>query len=737
MKQNKKWDFRRNKKNNLEEQKIEKETKEYTVDETMEMDEWLEPEAVTAGKEKPEAEPEQEKVRTKKDILYSIVGKCSILLFLLLACLLNFFIESVSRYSFVKAYEFFAGAKEVFLYNSFLIFTTLTIAYMFRRRVFATMIIGGLWMTGGIANGAVLSYRTTPFTGTDMKLIKSAMDLVQKYMSLDQMIFTIVMVILVLVLFVYTAIRSPKFKGKMHYIRNGILVALTLLSIIPVTKACVDERVLSTYFGNIAIAYEDYGFPYCFWCTVLARGIDCPNEYDESRIKEILNQDGQDSYQEEERPNIIFIQLESFFDPSTVKGLEMSQNPIPNFTKLEKNFSHGYLTVPVVGAGTANTEFEVLTGMSLRYFGPGEYPYKTIMKKNVCESVAYNLDSIGYTSHAIHNNVASFYGRKSIFTRLGFNSFTSEELMNITDYTSLGWSKDAVLTESIMDCLKSTDGSDFVYTITVQSHGGYPSEPALENPVITVSGRGDEASINSKEYYVNQIYEVDQFIGSLVQELSNYDEDTVVVLFGDHLPSLALKESDLTNNSLYETPYVIWDNMDLPKRTRDLTSYQLAAATLDRVDIHVGTLMKAHQTRMGTRNYYQDLEMLQYDMLYGKKYMYGGETPFERVAMTMGVADVTISGVYADKDRNLLIKGDNFTAFSKLRQDGEDVETVFIDEHTLSVTGLKINKRDTLRVDQLTTTGKKLRKGITYSLATGQNVIEPTEEALPDEVEEE
>ena len=77
-----------------------------------------------------------------------------------------------------------------------------------------------------------------------------------------------------------------------------------------------------------------------------------------------------------------------------------------------KEYSSGYYKVPSVGAGTANTEFESITGMSLHYFGPGEYPYKSILKETTCESAPYVLKSLGYRTHAIHNNEANFYGRK-------------------------------------------------------------------------------------------------------------------------------------------------------------------------------------------------------------------------------------------------------------------------------------------------------------------------------------
>ena len=91
-----------------------------------------------------------------------------------------------------------------------------------------------------------------------------------------------------------------------------------------------------------------------------------------------------------------------------VEYLEVSEDPIPNFRKMMNDYSSGYFKVPSVGAGTANTEFESITGMSMRYFGPGEYPYKSILKETTCESAPYVLKGLGYGTHAIHNNEANF-----------------------------------------------------------------------------------------------------------------------------------------------------------------------------------------------------------------------------------------------------------------------------------------------------------------------------------------
>ena len=98
---------------------------------------------------------------------------------------------------------------------------------------------------------------------------------------------------------------------------------------------------------------------------------------------------------------------------------------------------------------------------------------------------------------------------------------------------SLGWTKDSVLTDEIVKCLDSTEGPDYVYTISVQGHGDYPSEPVLENPEITVSGAPTDELNNKWEYYVNQIHEMDNFVKELTDRLADYPEDVVLVMYGD------------------------------------------------------------------------------------------------------------------------------------------------------------------------------------------------------------
>lgn len=638
----------------------------------------------------------------------NILRKFTLVAYAIIAYGIYFLIETFSRHSFFEAFLFMTKNPIIFTYNTFMIFTTFMVVYIIKRRLFATTVIATLWLTMGITNGVILAFRVTPFTGTDLTLVVNALSLIDAYISIEQIVLIVGVALLVLIAIIFAWFKLPKHVSKINYKMNSILIILCIAMLFGVTKINVSTRILSTYFGNIAFAYEDYGFPYCFSMSVFATGINCPNDYSEKLMKQIENSYNKDdnassveTQDTSDKPNIIFLQLESFCDPELIKYLKFSEDPIPNFRRLEEEYSSGFLTVPSVGAGTANTEFEIMTGMSLHYFGPGEYPYKTILKDNPCESAAYSLKNIGYATHAIHNNEASFYDRKTVFSNLGYDTFTTEEYMNIDEFTPMGWAKDAGLIEQITDALDSTNEKDYIYTISVQGHGGYPDEPVLENPQIEVFGCRSEEEKNSFTYYINQIHEMDEFVQNLVDELSTREEPTILVMYGDHLPTLGLEASQLVNHSLFQTEYVVWDNMGLNVVDKGVTAYQLSATIFDRVGIHEGTLFKFHQNRVGTTNYLADLDALQYDMLYGDKYIYNGELPITATNLKMGVKQITISKVVKNNDNNVYLTGKNFTKASKVYINDEEQETTFIDSKSLKVENFDLKRGDILKVRQI------------------------------------
>ena len=648
---------------------------------------------------------------------YKVCNRISLLLHALCSALGYFLIEMISRRSFSAAWTYMTTKPLVFAYNAALIFTTSLIVYLFRRRCFWRVLISILWLLLGIINGVILSNRVTPFTGPDLHLLTDGMAVLNKYLPAWGVVLALILLGLFALLLLILLIKAPKYKRKVKFRYDLLLVVVGAALFAGATQLALEKRVLSNYFGNIAFAYEDYGYPYCLAVTIFDTGISCPRDYSEQEITRIeKTEDNLPATNEDSKPNIIFVQLESFFDPTLVEYLNISEDPIPNFRKLMKEYTSGYYKVPSVGAGTANTEFESITGMSLHYFGPGEYPYKSILKETTCESAPYVLKNLGYSTHAVHNNEANFYGRRSIFPNLGFDTFTSAEYMSEEENKNpLGWTKDEVLTDEIIKCLDSTEESDYIYTISTQGHGAYPEEQLIDDPEITVSGAETEAQNNQWEYYCNEIHEMDNFVKELTDALADYPEDVILVMYGDHLPTMGLTVEDLKNKYLFQTQYVMWDNFGLEKKDENLAAYQMAAEVMNRAGIHEGTIFRYHQARRNTRNYQVDLETLQYDVLYGKKYSYDGESPFQRIKMRMGLYDVTLDSMeeISTVDHTYRLKGTNFTPSSQVKLNGEWYDTVYVNPTTLMISGTEINDFD--RVSVVQRSNSSTRKALSKS----------------------
>ena len=669
----------------------------------------------------------------KMEPVYKWMNRLSLLLHFVLACLINFLIEVISRLSIFEAWDYMVGTPLVFLYNAFLIFATFSIVYLVRRRMFARILLSVFWLFLGTCNGYLLTKRVTPFNAQDLKVLSDALELTGNYFNTFELVMIIIGIVALVLWIVSMWRRGGQFTGKMHRILalGGVAVSFALCVVL--TNVAVDKRVISNYFGNIAFAYEDYGFPYCFSASLFNTGINEPSGYSEEMMAEISNNGeitkNETGREEDELPNIMFVQLESFFDPTEVEWLRFSEDPIPNLRKLFSEYSTGYFKVPSVGAGTANTEFEVLTGMSMRFFGPGEYPYKTYAKTKVLESAATALTSLGYGAEALHNNGGNFYSRAQVFNNMGFDHYTSKEFMNILQTTPKGWATDDILVPNIMESMDTTEGQDFVFTISVQGHGDYPTEPTLENPEIIVSGVEDEGKRNAWEYYVNEVHEMDKFVGELIEAVESRNEPTVLVFYGDHLPTMDLEAKDLKSRYLYNTNYVIWDNIGLEKQDSNLAAYQIMAEVFDRLDIHSGTVFNYHQQRRQTKNYLADLELLQYDIMYGEQYVYENSgAPITEGHMVMGVKDAHITDIVTQLDGSYSVYGDNFTKQSKVYINGEKQTTKFLNNTRLDLQESELNDGDTIMVAQVGSSNTIFRTSKTYEYRDGRLTELPEDE---------
>ncbi|MBQ7125365.1 MAG: sulfatase-like hydrolase/transferase [Clostridia bacterium] len=639
---------------------------------------------------------------------------------LVLAFSVAFANELMSRRSLIKTVVFVFTKPLLFLCNMAIVMIFESLALIFKKRSYMLTLFSLLLLSLGITNFVVGFFRQTPFSSMDFVLVTSVFPILIVYLTGLGLIavgaFLLALIVFLIVLWVKAKKTPVKRLGATVTLFSSGLAAFLLIGL------GIRFGLIPSHFSNLQNAYRDYGFTYCFAATLVDRGIDKPELYDDEIqgiISEILSNetdettdvpstDGETSSDnpavepEQSTPNIIFVQLESFYDLNYLEGFEFKENPIPIFTELKENYTGGLLTVPSVGAGTANTEFEVLSGMSLKWFGAGEYPYETVLQKRTCETVCYNLASLGYTSHAIHNYKGNFYDRRDVFGNLGFNTFTPIEYMNGIKTNMLGWAEDKVLNKYVMSALESTDGSDLVYCITVQGHGKYPTGDLGEDaPPSLIEKLPEEANINSFSYFADQLHQTDEFIGGLISSVEALGEETVIVFFGDHIPNIGIKEEWLPDGMTpYDTEYVIWSNFETEREDEDIYSYQLSAKVLSMLGIDEGVLTKLHQTWRNREIYETYLEMLEYDILYGECFAYGGENPFLPTDLQLGVNKIEISSVSVKGDSSYIL-GANFTESSKIFLNGIMRSTEFIDENTLILEDITLENGDTIKIVQI------------------------------------
>ena len=315
-----------------------------------------------------------------------------LVLLIVVAIGMDIAIETLARHSLIESLKFIFMNPIVSLCNILLILAVISLSLLFKRRIFAMVIFGMTWMAVGIVNGVILANRMTPFTVKDFSNLEDGLGIITNYFST----FTLILAIVGIAALVFGAIllfrKAPKYKKKIDYKKVIITIAVIGFGTFGAIQLSVRAGVLDTFFANLAYAYRDNGVPYCFLVTWVDTGVDRPADYSKEKVENIfsggeLGKDNiytpveDDDTDVENKPNVIFLQLESFIDPTRVDGIEYSRDPMPNFRKLMEDYSSGFLTVPAVGAGTANVEFEVMTGLSVKFFGPGEYPYKSVLKE--------------------------------------------------------------------------------------------------------------------------------------------------------------------------------------------------------------------------------------------------------------------------------------------------------------------------------------------------------------------
>jgi len=322
------------------------------------------------------------------------------------------------------------------------------------------------------------------------------------------------------------------------------------------------------------------GFLLNFTTALRYSFVEKPENYSAEAAQSIADryQSDDGTFDDAQQPtNLIVIMNESFADlAASFPNLELSQDPLSFYHSMTENTVKGMMVSPVTGGGTANVEFEYLTGDSLAFLPSSTVAYQLYLY-NGAPSLVSSLKSLGYAASAFHPYLASGWNRTSVYPWLGFeNSYFIDDVKSpryIRQYVS-----DSSDYDQLYRWTDGTDGPTFLFNVTMQNHSGYAQGwNNLDRSVEVANASLGSNSIDAQ--YFSLIKESDDAIQELIAHYSKSSERTMIVFFGDHQPPLGNSFyeklygkalDDRTTAEVlqqYEVPFFIWANYDIPEKT--------------------------------------------------------------------------------------------------------------------------------------------------------------------------
>ena len=306
----------------------------------------------------------------------------------------------------------------------------------------------------------------------------------------------------------------------------------------------------------------------------------------------------------EEQPSVVVIVDETFADLNQLVGEGWGYEGPERYNSIDDALMRGTLTVSTVNGGTCNTEFELLTGISLGFVGEGTYPF-SFYDLSEAPSLARQLRDLGYVTTAMHPNLATNYNRAVAYPALGFDEFLSEEDFEGAERYHSGVS-DAETFDRVIELLESDDRPQLIYDLTMQNHSSYDQDNLGEVPQYSFDGLDEGGNAQLSEYLAC-IEETDRALEEFLGQLEGLDRPVAVLFLGDHQSYVASWLNDAVRPDeaepdhslrLYETTYCVWANYDVAgceqvSERVDASASNVAALMLDVIGAPLSDFQKA------------------------------------------------------------------------------------------------------------------------------------------------
>jgi phosphoglycerol transferase MdoB-like AlkP superfamily enzyme len=628
-------------------------------------------------------------------------------------------VELMSRGQWLESLEWPLHALPELLINILVVLSLLVLVTAITGKVHISFwLVSTFCLVFAAISGVKLAILGVPFLPWDLVLTSESQDMAPyvtgffNFTVLSGLVSFIAISILLLYKLSWFALRT----NWKHRVIMGMASILLLISIYS------DESFSLKKWASIQdFAYDQAenvrtnGFLLSTIMSLKFLYLDQPDGYDPETIRAAFSSIPPAVPEAGEiKPNIIIVLSESFWDATEAKDISFSRDPLPFYHELMQKYSSGTLLSPQYGGGTANVEFEVLTGNSMRFLPQGSIPYNQYVNKNI-DSLGSILTRQGYTATAISPFHSWFYNSKKVYENFGFAKYVSLEFFK-PDFEG-PYMADREVANQIIESSASSVGPDFIFANTMENHYHYYPGKFKENTIEVTGVTGESKGL--LETYAQGLLGADEMLKRLVTHYESLNEPTVLVFFGDHKPSLGqdyqaykdigyLKENDPDFlDKMYRVPVLVWDNY-LPKdREREVLhmSPSFLSSYILKLTQRTGSYFTDYLYQLSQslpvippEKYYTEMKInkddlslyrkLQYDIMFGEQYGYNGmNSKIKNKDYLLGAGRMIIEKLRMEsyKDRKVLkIAGSDLPPNSLVTVNGQQLVTNWISKSELT-----------------------------------------------------
>lgn len=521
-------------------------------------------------------------VRNDRFVLSTWINR---LLFLMAPMVSYFLIQKYVDYDIAKFIRHLTNDSVKWLLNLIIIGLIWWLIYTISNSTRITSVLTVLIASAfGFTNYMLIMFRFSPLVYSDFVQLGTALQVADSYTLTPSKYF--LWAILLTVVWCVVCLALPAHKGlpmRKRWVPLAVLIVWggVFYYSIFVSSVIEDHHFRVSSFRPTDTYYK-YGCALSFVITWKNSIVKEPEGYDIANIEALAQQYPSDEAAADSKvsastPNIIFVMNESFSDLSVLGDIRTEPDYMPFYRSISGNAIKGWMSSSAFGGSTANSEFECLTGFSIRYLPLMSVPYRSVITEET-PSLAYCMKAMGYIGNtAFHPGLYNSYNRNVVYPLLGFDRHVSKEDLDdpekVRDFVSDKYDYEFVEKDYEAFRAKDADSPYYMFNVTIQNHGGYTYDTGIVDAGVRILS-GD-ANFEQSGQFLNLIKLSDEALEQLINYYSNIDEETVIVLFGDHQPkvdddfysNMKAYHPDISNlewsELTHKVPFMIWSNYEI------------------------------------------------------------------------------------------------------------------------------------------------------------------------------